>query len=192
MKHLNQIRTILRGKQHPNLAERAVAQAMYQIEAKAPADMKKELRRLRIVSCHEIEVSEGQKAIIIQVPFMQRANYRKVQAMLALQMEKKFGKHVMFVTKRTIVPKPRVASLYRPRSMTVTNVHEAIINDLVYPANIVGERIRCRPGAKKLRVVLLDNKDKAAFAPKLKSFQAAFRKLTGTEASFEFPVQEQE
>jgi len=189
----NQIRTILRGKQHPNLAERAVAQALYSIEAKAPADMKKELRHLRIVSCHEIEVSEGQKAIVVQVPFMQRSNYRKVQAMLAMQMEKKFsGKHVIFVTKRTIVPKPRVASLYRPRAMTKTNVHEAILNDIVYPANIVGERIRCRPGAKKLRVVLLDNKDKAAFAPKLKSFQAVFQKLTGSDAVFEFPVQDQE
>jgi len=189
----NQVRTILRGKQHPNLAERAVAHALYNIEAKAPSDMKKELRRLRIISCHEIEVSEGQKAIIVQVPFMQRLNYRKVQAMLAMQMEKKFsGKHVIFVTKRTVVPKPRVASLYRPRSMTLTNVHEALLNDIVYPANIVGEHIRCRPGAKKLRIILLDNKDKAAFAPKLKSFQAVYQKLTGNEASFEFPVQDQE
>ena len=151
----NQIRCILRGKQHPNMAERAVASALYNIEAKAPADMKKELRHLRIISCHEIEVAEGQKAIIVQVPFMQRANYRKVQAMLAMQMEKKFsGKHVIFVTKRTIVPKPRVASVYRPRSMTRTNVHEAILNDIVYPASIVGERIRCTPG-KKLRVMFV-------------------------------------
>jgi len=189
----NQIRKILRGKQYPNVAERSVARALFNIEAKAPADLKKELRHLRIISCHEIAVSEGQKAIIVQVPFMQRGNYRKVQAMLAMQMEKMFsGKHVIFVTKRTVVPKPRQASLYRPRSMTRTNVHEAILNDIVYPASIVGERIRCRPGAKKLRVVLLDNKDKAAFAPKLKSFQAAFQKLTGTEASFEFPVVDQE
>ena len=152
----NQIRTILRGKQHPNRAEIAVANALYNIEAKAPSDMKKELHHLRIVSCHELEVSEGQKVIVIQVPFMQRATYRKVQAMLAMQMEKKFsGKHVVFVTKRTIVPKPRIASLYRPRGMTLTNVHEAILNDIVYPANIVGERIRCRPGARKMRVVFV-------------------------------------
>jgi len=188
----NQIRTILRGKQHPNLAERAVAEALYKIEAKAPSDLKKDLHHLRIVSCHEIPVTDDQKAIIVQVPFMQRANYRKVQAMLAMQMEKKFGKHVIFVTKRTIVPKPRIASLYRPRSMTRTNVHEAILNDIVYPASIVGERIRCRPGAKKLRVVLLDNKDKATFGPKVKSFQAVFQKLTGVEAAFEFPVQDKE
>jgi len=188
----NQIRCILRGKQHPNLAERAVAEALYKIEHKAPEDLKKDLRHLRIVSCHEIPVSESQKAIIVQVPFMQRANYRKVQAMLANQMEKKFGKHVIFVTKRTIVPKPRIASLYRPRSMTRTNVHEAILNDIVYPASIVGERIRCRPGCKKQRVVLLDNKDKANFAGKIQSFQAVFKKLTGTEATFEFPVQDKE
>jgi len=39
---------------------------------------------------------------------------------------------------------------------------------------------------------LLDNKDKASFEPKLKSFEAVFKKLTGADATFEFPVQEQE
>lgn len=189
----NAVRCILRGKQYPNVAERSVGLALHEIAAKAPADLKAELRRLRIISCHELPVTGSQKVIVVQVPFMQRTMYRKVQAMLALQIEKKLGgKHIVFVTKRTIVPKPAMASEYRSRSMTRTNVYEAILHDIVYPANIVGQRVRYTPGSDKLHIVLLDNKDKEAFAPKLKSFRAAYKKLTGTDASFEFPVVDQE
>lgn len=189
----NAVRCILRGKQYPNVAERSVGLALHEITAKAPADLKADLRRLRIISCHELPVTGAQKVIVVQVPFMQRTIYRKVQAMLAMQIEKKLGgKHIVFVTKRTIVPKPRLASEYRSRSMTVTNVHEAILHDVVYPASIIGERTRYTPGRNQLRIILLDNKDKAAFAPKLKSFRAAYKKITGVDAVFEFPVVDQE
>ena len=186
----NAQRRILRGKQHPNLAERAVARAMHSVIVKSPEDLKKRLRRLRVISCHQVDVTGEQKAIVVQVPFGQRVMYRKVQAMLSMQMEKLVrGKHIIFVTKRTIVPVPKLASIYRPRSMSRTNVHEAILNDIVYPANIVAQHIRCRPGAKKLRIVYLDRKDKKMMAPKLRSFRAVFKKLTGRDASFEFGTQ---
>ena len=39
---------------------------------------------------------------------------------------------------------------------------------------------------------LVDPKDKARTEPRLKSYAAAYKKLTGANASFEFPVAELE
>ena len=38
----------------------------------------------------------------------------------------------------------------RPRSRTLTTVHENILEDLVFPSDIVGKRIRFRGDGKKL------------------------------------------
>eukprot|EP00362_Geleiidae_sp_MMETSP1317_P002262 CAMPEP_0201282484 /NCGR_PEP_ID=MMETSP1317-20130820/5772_1 /ASSEMBLY_ACC=CAM_ASM_000770 /TAXON_ID=187299 /ORGANISM="Undescribed Undescribed, Strain Undescribed" /LENGTH=41 /DNA_ID= /DNA_START= /DNA_END= /DNA_ORIENTATION= len=41
----------------------------------------------------------------------------------------------------------------------MTSVHEAILDDLVYPSSIVGKRIRCRIDGSRLIKVLLDPND---------------------------------
>ena len=59
-----------------------------------------------------------------------------------------FFQHVVFVAQRRILAKPtRKANKLkqkRPRSRTLVAVHEAILDDMVYPAEIVGKRIRIR------------------------------------------------
>ena len=71
------------------------------------------------------------------------------------ELEKKFsGKHVVFIAQRRILPKPtRKANKLkqkRPRSRTLMAVHNAILDDLVYPAEIVGKRIRIRLDGSRL------------------------------------------
>ena len=74
---------------------------------------------------------------------------------LVRELEKKFsGKHVVFIAQRRILPKPtRKANKLkqkRPRSRTLMAVHNAILDDLVYPAEIVGKRIRIRLDGSRL------------------------------------------
>ena len=77
------------------------------------------------------------------------------------ELKKKFsGKHVVFIAQRRILAKPtRKANQLkqkRPISRTLVAVHEAILDDLVYPAEIVGKRMRIRLDGSRLFKVHLD------------------------------------
>lgn len=76
---------------------------------------------------------------------------------LTRELEKKFSeRHVVFVAQRRMLRKPTRTSRVRqkrPRSRTLTDVHEKILEDLVYPTEIVGKRTRVAvDGSKTLKV----------------------------------------
>ena len=76
---------------------------------------------------------------------------------LTRELEKKFSdRHVVFVAQRRMLRKPTRTSRVkqkRPRSRTLTSVHEKILEDLVFPTEIVGKRTRIAvDGSKLLKV----------------------------------------
>lgn len=129
--------------------ETQVAQALFDLEA-GSAELKNELKDLQIASAREVELKgEKKSAIVIFVPYNQRVQFRRIQSRLVRELEKKFsGKPVVLIIQRRIIRKPprnsRKALQYRPVSRSVTAVHKAILDDLVYPSEVVGKRIRYR------------------------------------------------
>merc|ERR1712203_1304629 len=75
----------------------------------------------------------------------------------------------------------------RPRSRTLQAVHTAILDDLVYPAEIVGKRIRIRLDGSRLFKVHLDKTQQTNIEHKTETFASVYKKLTGKEVNFEFP-----
>merc|ERR1711907_792479 len=127
----------------PEPFEVDVAQALCDLEANSN-DLKAELRELHIVSAKEVDVT-GRKAVVIFAPFKLLKVVHKIQSRLVRELEKKFsGKHVVLIGQRRIMRKPssgqRQPKQKRPRSRTLTAVHEAILEDLVYPTEISGRR----------------------------------------------------
>merc|ERR1711908_25919 len=132
-------------------------------------------------------------AVIVYFHYRCWKTVRKVQGRLLRELEKKFGKrHVVFVANRTILNTNfrRKGMKIRPRSRTLTSVHESILEDVVGPTEIVGKRTRIGVDGSKLMKVMLDpkDKDKENVEAKLETFSAVYKKLTNKEVAFSFPV----
>merc|ERR1711982_174107 len=173
-----------------NECEQAIGYALIELESNS--DLKAQLRELFIRSAQEIEIGKGKKAIVIFVPVPQLKAFQKIQTRLVRELEKKFsGKHVVFIAQRRILAKPtRKANKLkqkRPMSRTLTAVHNAILDDLVYPAEIVGKRIRIRLDGTRLFKVHLDKTQQTNIEHKTDTFASVYKKLTGKEVTFEFP-----
>ena len=67
-------------------------------------------------------------------------------------------------------------------------MHDQTLEDLVYPTEIVGKRVRVRVDGAKIQKILLDPKDKSNVEHKLETFTTVYKKLTGKDAVFEFPA----
>jgi small subunit ribosomal protein S7e len=166
-------------------------QALFDLEA-TNNELKADLKDLYINGAQEIDVAGGRTAVVIQVPFRLLKAFHKIQQRLVRELEKKFsGKDVVIVANRRINPVPKAGfARARPRSRTLTAVHANLLEDLVYPTEIVGKRQRYRLDGSRLLKVYLDPKDRNTTEYKLDTFAGVYKKMTGKEITFEFPVAE--
>ncbi|KAG5572321.1 hypothetical protein H5410_062087 [Solanum commersonii] len=150
----------------PTEFEESVAQALFDME-NTNQELKSELKDLYI-------------------------NSALIHVRLVRELEKKFsGKDVIVIaTRRISRPPKRGSAAQRPRSRTLTSVHDAILEDVVVPAEIVGKRVRYHVDGSKIMKVFLDPKERNNTKYKLETFSAVYRKLSGKDVVFEFPLTE--
>ncbi|CAA7038564.1 unnamed protein product [Microthlaspi erraticum] len=158
----------------PTEFEETVAQAFFDLE-NTNQELKSDLKDLYINQAVHLDISGNRKAVVIYVPIRLRKAFRKIHSRLVRELEKKFsGKDVIFVATRRIVRPPKKGSaVQRPRNRTLTSVHESMLEDVAYPAEIV----------------YLDVKEKNNTEYKLESMVCVYRKLTGRDVVFEYPVE---
>merc|ERR1712001_566736 len=149
----------------PDEIEKQISQALLDLEVNS--DLKAALRELHITAAKEVDCAEGKKSLVIFVPVPQLKAFQKIQ------------------TKPT--RKANKLKQKRPRSRTLMAVHNAILDDLVYPAEIVGKRIRIRLDGSRLFKVHLDKTQQTNIEHKTETFASVYKKLTGKEVNFEFP-----
>merc|ERR1719221_158408 len=106
---------------------------------------------------------KARNAVIVHFPFRVWKIVKKIQGRLIRELEKKMSKrHVVFVANRTILDKNfrRKGLKVRPRTRTLTDVHDSILEDVVGPTEIVGRRTRIGVDGTKIMKIILDPKDK--------------------------------
>ncbi|GAB2279192.1 40S ribosomal protein, partial [Dionaea muscipula] len=175
----------------PSEFEESVAQALFDLE-NTNSELKSDLKDLFINSATQIDISGNRKAVVIHVPYRLRKAYRKIHVRLVRELEKKFsGKDVVLIATRKIMRPPKKGSaVRRPRSRTLTSVHENILEDVVQPAEIVGKRVRYHLDGSKIMKIFLDPKARNDTEYKLESFSGVYRKLCGKDVVFEYPITE--
>jgi small subunit ribosomal protein S7e len=134
----------------------------------------------------------GKNIIVLYVPPPQLKNWQKTHVRVVRELEKKLGgRPVIFIAKRRMLPKPTrktvKLSQKRPRSRTLTAVHENMLADIVFPAEIVGKRIRVKQDGSRLIKVHLDKASQTNVEHKVEVFASLYKKLTGKAVAFEFP-----
>merc|ERR1719217_2069028 len=114
--------------------EQEVAKALFDIEVSPSSEFKADVRDIYISGVKEIEAKNGRTALVVQFPFRVWKSVRKIHGRLIRELEKKFSKkHVTFMANRTILDKNfrRKGLKVRPRTRTLTSVHDSILEDVV-------------------------------------------------------------
>ncbi|XVE92625.1 hypothetical protein REPUB_Repub01dG0114200 [Reevesia pubescens] len=139
-----------------------------------------------------MNVSRNRKAVVIYVPYRLRKAFRKVNLRLVRELEKKFsGKDVVVLATKRILRSPNKGSVVqRPRTRTLTVVHEAMLEDIVHYVEIVGKRTRYRIDGTKMMKVFLDTKEKNNMKYKMETIAAVYKKLMGKDVVFEYLISE--
>ncbi|RZR75692.1 hypothetical protein BHM03_00000172 [Ensete ventricosum] len=176
----------------PTEFEDTVAQVAFFDLENGNQELKSDLKDLYINSAIQMDVAGNRKAVVIHVPYRLRKAFRKIHVRLVRELEKKFsGKDVVLIATRRILRPPKKGSaVVRPRSRTLTAVHDGILEDVVFPAEIVGKRVRYRLDGSKIMKIFLDPKERNSTEYKLESFTGVYRKLCGKDVVFEYPVTE--
>lgn len=167
--------------------DKDVATALASIETSASSDIKAHVRDIVISGAKEVEAPK-ENVVVAFFPFRSWKVVRTIQGKLIRELEKKLKRKVVLVANRTILDKNFARKglnfKVRPRSRTLTDVHDSILCDIVGPAEIVGRRTRISQDGNKLLKIYLDNKEREATEEKLDAYAAVYRRLTAKQATF--------
>merc|ERR1712079_265464 len=177
---MSRAKIVKQGSDKPTEVEQKVSQALMELEQNS-SDLKPQLRELYIHGAKEIDVGNNKRAMVLFVPVPQKRSWNKIQSSVVRELEKKFsGKHVLIVAQRRILPKEtskqtRKGAQKRPMSRTLTSVHDKILEDLCFPAEIVGKRTRVKLDSSKLIKVHLDKANQNSVEHKTETFVSVTR-----------------
>lgn len=176
----------------PTEFEYHVAQTLGEIEASV-SELKAEMKEICITGATEFKAvlrGGSTAAVVIMLTYRSMSAIKKVHSQLVSELQRRFSRPVVLVFKRTILPKylKSKGQQKRPYSRTLTMVHEAVLEDIIYPVNIVGKRMRVKSNGKRVFKVLLNPGQRELVEDKLELLSAVYKQLTTKEVVFEFPV----
>ena len=167
----------------PTDLELEVGKVLKQSEMSNP-ELKDYLNQIFITKAEFQEFTQADgtkcKTLVVRIPYRSLVPFQKTAREVVEQLEKKFEWPAIVVAVRNIQSKNAIThvSQKRPRSRTLTAVHQATLEDIVYPATITGKHTRVFADGKKQVKILIDPLDKEFVEDKAEAMAAVYQKLT--------------
>ena len=152
-------------------------------------DNKVYLDPIKIEHANEVDMGEDQKCYLIQVSTTNPSGFKKVHAQLSKKLEDQLIIPVILIpAKKRVNGKEYRTYISKkvPRDRTLTAVFDGYLDDILFPATIVGKRIRYPNGKTRTYKVFVDPLDKDVIEYKLPSMIACYRALTNRKLEIEF------
>jgi len=152
--------------------------------------IKPDKKALKIEAANEIIDDNKNKCLLIQVNENSIPQLKKVHSELVKRLEEFLSNPVIIVPAR----KTTNGNLFRkyrgkkvPRTSTLTANYDAALEDVLYPATIIGQRTRFPRGANRQFKVFIDPLDKDLIQYKTQAVAASYKQLTNRNLTIEFP-----
>ena len=151
---------------------------------------KAELEPLQIDYANEIQINDNKKCYLIQISTQNLTGFKKVHPLLLKKLEEQLSSTVMIIPARKRVNGKEYRTFVSkkvPRDRTLTAVFDAYLDDILYPAVIVGKRIRYPVGkTNRTYKVFVDPLDKENINDRLDAIKACYKALTNRKLDIEF------
>jgi len=188
----HKVKLFKKSADKPSQLEDHVAKELHELE-NSSSDWKNDLKDVYISHAKEIEFTSNDKkkskpVNLVYVPFPCLKVIQKLHKKLVPELEAKLKANVLVVAKRTIQSKwmKTHKTQKRPYSRTLTAVHDAVLEDLLLPANIIGRRIRHRMDGSTVTKIILDQNDRELIEDKLDAIAYVYKKISTKDITFEF------
>lgn len=156
------------------------------------AEHREDMKTIKIENVSEFKYEENKTFVLINVNESAIKSLQKVHVDLVKRLESTLGKPVIVIPSRKTVDGKKYRKFIGkkvPRTKTLTYVRDNLLEDLVFPATIVGKRTRFPRGQKEQLKVFVDAVDKEVLASKTSAICVGYKSLTGHELSIVFPAQ---
>jgi len=184
-----------KSAEKPSQLEDNVAKELHHLESSS-SEWKNDLKDVYITNVKEIDfTSKGKKSkpvYLVYVPFPCLKVIQKLHKRLVPELESRLKAQILVVAKRTIQSKWQKThkSQKRPNSRTLTAVHDAVLEDLLQPANVIGRRIRHRLDGSTVQKIILDQNDKDLIDERLEAIAYVYKKISTKEITFEYRAEQ--
>ena len=158
--------------------------------AKASEENTKLLKNAKVVDVKHFVVKtedkKSLKALVVYLPFPYLKDHKQAVNKIINEVQTKTNSYVFVVAKRTVISKWSDYNQKIPKSRTLADVCDAILEDLLAPGQIIGRRMRVRLNGTHLYKIHVNEESRPYLQDKVESITQIYHALTNRKIAIEF------
>ena len=126
------------------------------------------------------------KALVIYLPYPYLRDHKQAVNKVINEVQAKTGSYAFVVAKRTVISKWSDYKQKIPKSRTLSDVCDAVLEDLLAPGQIIGRRMRVRLNGTHLYKIHVNEESRPYLQDKVETITQIYHALTNRKIAIEF------